>query len=258
MLLLSNTISFSFILLTAANYTLSDIVAFVVGICLLAVVGFWLYKKYKSMPDGDAKLQELFNSMQSIVIGNIIEALENLNIADLSKSLAEIEAQFIESIYEDIWNLFDKEIEKVADTDNVLYLALRKAITKEKVEAYVATIFATEDIQNKIIDIYNIAISKKVEEMEKEDEKLAAEMEAYENGEVEAEPVEELDPMVDSMVPREEQTIIPPSEEESETVSVDDESIEIIEEVPNVEESAKIETTVSEETYADTESFSEE
>lgn len=238
----------SFIMLSESTYNMQQITSSIICLAIVIIAGVWIYRKYKNTPDGDAKLQELFESMKGIIIENIIEALENIDFSNNNIPISEIEAKFLESIYDDIWNLFDTEIEKLANTDNLLYRTLRKAITKEKVEEYVAALFSSEDIQNKIIEIYNIAIEKKNKEIIEEDKKLFDEMEAYEKDEIETDTVDDLNPMVDINVPIENQQIIPPSEEESDIVSADDESIEIIED--NNKE--------PEETIADTESFDEE
>jgi len=227
------------------------IVRNVLLVVLIIAMGLWLYKRYKNTPDGDEKLQEFFKSMENIIIDNIIETLQKVDVKNFD--LAELQVDFFDNIVDDIWKLLDNEIEKLIDTDNVLYRVLRKAITIEKVKEYVATVYASETIQDKIIEIYNIAIDGKNKEIEEEEARLAEEMLAYEEDRIDADPVEELDPMVDINAPVEDQVIIPPVEEESDTVLADDPTIEIIDDA-NINDSVDV---LEESTVADTESLDE-
>lgn len=238
-----------YLLLTEATSSIPKVFSTIICVVILLLAIYWLYTRYKKLPDGDEKLKELLESMKSIVIANIIESLNNLKIDDKSLPLAEIESKFLESIKDDIWNLIDNEIEKYRTIDTLIYSAIRNAVTQEKIEEYIYTIFAEDTIQDKIIDIYNTAIKERAKEMVEEDESLSEEMDAYENDEVEADPVEELDPAVDINAPVEDQQIIPPVDEESDTVSIDDGSIEILEEIPD---------DTTERIIADTESLEED
>lgn len=214
------------ILLTATTVEPTTIVSYIVGIIIIGLMGYFIYTRYKKDPNGEAKLKEFLDNIQDIVKEHIVDAINTFDFQNAKDSFAQVQAEFIEDVYDDIWDLCSDEVEKLADTDTVLYALLKKTITKSKIEEYVMTIFSEESIQDKLAEVYNIALKDKMTEAAEEDKKLEEEAEAYENGDVEAEPVPELDP---TKIPeRENDPIVPPVDEESETVSADDPAIEVV------------------------------
>lgn len=214
------------ILLTTTQTPTATIVSYVVGIIIIALMGYFIYTKYKKDPNGEAKLKEFLDNIQDIIKEHIVNAIDTFDFQNAKDSFSQVQAEFIEDVYDDIWDLCSAEVEKLADTDTVLYALLKKTITKDKIEEYVMTIFSEDSIQDKLAEVYNIALKDKMEAASEEDKKLEEEAEAYENGEVEADPVPELDP---TKIPeRENDPIIPPVEEEPEAVAADDPTVEVI------------------------------
>ena len=218
--------NFSFLLLTADNT--ANIVGTVVGaIILVLLVGLLVYR-YKTKPNGDQELEDFLSAIQVIVKDRIIEFIDKFDFETIKEDYANMQATLINGLYDDIWKLVEEEYEDVYNNEEnaVLYKILNKLITREKIESYVNTIFAQEDIQQKLADLWNTALEKKNKEIEEEDAKLEKEAEEYETDKVsdEESDVEELDP---TKLPGVEEEIIPPSEEESDTVDPD--TVEIVE-----------------------------
>lgn len=218
--------NFSFLLLTADNT--DNIVCTVVGAIILALLVGLLVYRYKTKPNGDQELEDFLSAIQVIVKDRIIEFIDKFDFETIKEDYANMQATLINGLYDDIWKLVEEEYEDVYNNEEnaVLYKILNKLITREKIESYVNTIFAQEDIQQKLADLWNTALEKKNKEIEEEDAKLEKEAEEYETDKVsdEESDVEELDP---TKLPGVEEEIIPPSEEESDTVDPD--TVEIVE-----------------------------
>ena len=218
------------ILLTATNsFSAESIVSFVIGVIIIGLMIFFIYRNYSSNENNKELLDKFFDNIQDIAKNHIIEAIEKFDFSNVKKSFAEIQADFIKGMYDDIWDLCVSEMDKLKGNDDILYSVLKKLLTKDKIQDYVITLFSDESIQDKLTDIYNTALEEKMEEIKQEDEKLEKESEEYDMGEIsEASHIQKLDP---SKVPGvEEEEIIPPVEEESDIVSKDDPTVEIISE----------------------------
>lgn len=218
--------NFSFLLLTADNT--ANIVGTVVGsIILVLLIGLLVYR-YKTKPNGEQELEDFLSSIQVIVKDRIIEFIDKFDFETIKEDYINMQATLISGIYDDIWKLVESKYEDTYNTEEnaVLYKILNKLLTREKIESYVNTIFAQEDIQQKLADLWNTALEKKNKEIEAEDAKLEKEAEEYETDKVsdEESKVEELDP---AKLPGVEEEIIPPTEEESDTVDPD--TVEIVE-----------------------------
>jgi len=229
----------NFILLTASRFATEDIVTFVVGLIVLIGAGVLLVKKYQSLPDGDKELDQLLHDMQSIVKKRIIEFIDDFDFATIKEDFVNLQATLIENIYDDIWDLIEAEIESVYGNEEgaLIYKAISKIITREKIESYVNTIYSHDDIQQKLADLFNTALAEQNKEIEAEDQQRNYEAEQeqiqdIENAENEVDDSESTVPVLDPMklngIDNGEEEIIPPTEEESETVDAD--TVEVIEE----------------------------
>lgn len=222
------------------------ITSFVVGVVIIALMIFFIYRKYTSIEKDRVLLDQFLNSIQDIAKKHIIEAIENFDFNNIKGTFGELQAEFVQGIYDDIWDLCVAEIDKLKGNDDILYTLLKKIITKEKINDYVITLYSDETIQEKLSEIYNIALKEKFDKIEEEDKKLEQEAIIYDMGEVsDKSHVKKLDP---SKVPgAEEEEIIPPVEEESDVVSKDDPTIEVISE----DISAELSETVDEDNSDD-------
>lgn len=217
------------------------ITSFVVGVVIIALMIFFIYRKYTFIEKDRVLLDQFLNSIQDIAKKHIIEAIENFDFNNIKGTFGELQAEFVQGMYDDIWDLCVAEIDKLKGNDDILYALLKKVITKEKINDYVITLYSDETIQEKLSEIYNTALKDKFNEIEEEDKKLEQEAIIYDMGEVsDKSHVKKLDP---SKVPgAEEEEIIPPVEEESDVVSKDDPTIEVISE----DISAELSETVDE------------
>ena len=226
------------ILLTASQLSPETIVTTIVSLIILVAGTVMLVKKYKSMPNGEAELENFLKDIQGIVRKRIIEFIEKFDFSTIKEDYINLQATLIENVYEDIWNLVDAELKAVYDNDDMelIYVAIRKILTKEKIESYVNTIYSSDDIQDKLAELFNTALADQNKKIEDEDAVLNTELESecVENiddlTDVDdtASTVPVLDPMKLNGVDNGEEVIIPPAEEESDVV--DSETVEIIDE----------------------------
>lgn len=211
-------------LLLTANNAISTTISYVLGILVLGVIIFFIYNNYKSK-NGEEKLKEFLDKIQDIVKNAIIEMIDKVDITKIKEDFPHFQAEFFENIYTNIYDLCLKELEEI---DSITAALVKKLLTREKIEEYVLTIMDDGDIQDKLTDLYNIAIKDSINRIEEEDLAAAKEAEEYETASEES-TIPELDPTktVDPFVEQKEEKINPPKEEESDTVE-DDGSIEII------------------------------
>lgn len=226
------------ILLTTSQLSSETIITTIISLIILVAGVVLLVKKYKSMPNGEAELDSFLKDIQSIVRKRIIEFIENFDFSTIKEDYVNLQATLIENVYDDIYNLVEAELEAIYDNDDaeLIYKAIKKIITREKIESYVNTIYSADDIQDKLADLFNTALADQNKRIEEEDKELNAELESecIENIDI-IEDVDDsdstvpyLDPLRLNGVDNGEEVIIPPIEEESETV--DSNTVEIIEE----------------------------
>lgn len=211
-------------LLLTANNTIATSISYVLGILVIGVIIFFIIKNYKSK-NNEEKLKEFLFKIQDIVKNNIIEIIDKFDISTIKEDLPNFQAEFLESIYTNIYNLCIKELEGI---DSITAAIIKKLLTKEKIEEYVLTIMDDGDIQDKLTDLFNIAIKDTIYRIEEEDLEAAKVAEEYETASEES-TIPELDPtkVVDPFVEQKEEKINPPKEEESDSVE-DDGTVEII------------------------------
>ncbi len=220
---------FSLSFLTAAtdpSLPVSSIITGVILVLILAAGIALLYSNAKKKNILNEEIEKFLNVIRDSFKNRIIEILSTVEI-DSKASLFEAEQEFLQKIYDDAYDYVIGELDKLYG-ENQLYKALKKLLDKEKINQYVLSVMSDKDIQDKLIEIYNIAISKQKDEIdsyEKEALDFAEEIES-DNTPDEESSIPKLDPTRDTFDP--EQEINPPVEEETNVVSADDESIEII------------------------------
>lgn len=222
---------------STTNSTISYITSIIVCILFLGAAIFGIYKGYKTGKINKERLNSFFEKMQETVKQEMIVYIQNFDFKNIKEDFGNTQAILLENLYDKIWKVFEYELDHLYGED-LVYISLKKILDKDKVIEYVNIIFSEDEIQDKLADLYNEALSKENLKIEEEDKELAKEAEENfiqdidnaENEIVEDEGiVPVLDPMKLNGIDNGEEVIIPPSEEESDTVSADDESIEIIE-----------------------------
>ena len=223
------------ILLTAETSTLVDILAWVM--CAVVLVLMFLYVRKERMEKGNKEaLDKYLKDISDIVRKRIIEFINDFDITTYKDDYMSLQADLLNGIYEDIFELSMKELENIMGNDSVTLALVKKSLTREKIEDYVSLMLEEETLMNKFTNVINSVLEKENERIEAEDKALEKELEEYENES--DDPMEskvaELDPrvFVDPEKPAISEVINPPREEEEETVSADDETVEIIGDVP--------------------------
>lgn len=223
------------LILLTAETTLVDILAWI--ICAIVLVLMFLYVRKERMEKGNKEaLDKYLKDISDIIRKRIIEFINDFDITTYKDDYISLQADLLNGIYEDIFELSMKELENIMGNDSVTLALVKKSLTKEKIEDYVSLMMQEEPLMDKFTNVINSVLEKENKRIEAEDKALEKELEEYENES--DDPIEskvsELDPrvFVDPEKPTISETINPPREEEEETVSVDDETIEIIGDVP--------------------------
>ena len=233
----------------------TDAVVALVSLIIIALAVWAIYSKLHKTPNGDVELQKFFDSIKDAVQNRIIEMLNGLDFSKLDKeSFIESYTKFTEEVINDIWNLCNQKIEELYKKDNeLLYTILVKTITIDKVRELVITIMDDSKVQDKFVQIFNMFI-KTTEEQTLAEEKALTEQaknDLIENiDDIDEEKLKSEDtssiPVLDpTKLEGVDYPINPPKEEESDTVSEDDESVEILKEAADIDE--KIEAEINKE-----------
>jgi hypothetical protein len=217
-------------MLLAGNSTSVTVTSYIVGVAILAAMFYFIWKRLSSSKEGQAELQNFFDSLQDIIKNRVAEFIDKFDFTNIpGNDLPTMEATFFDNLYNDIWTLCVEELTKLQTTDSTLYTILKKVITKDKVKEYVSTLYSDDDIKAKFEKLYTIAMETKLKEVEKQDQDLQKEQDAYDNGSVTTDTtVPTLDPTTTDGKASED-PIIPPTDEPAEVVNpATDGSVEVV------------------------------
>lgn len=222
------------ILLTSnGGVTLENIITPVFGAVIIALIVLFIRKERLEKGNEDA-LNDYLKKITDIVKKRIIEFINNFDLSSYKEDFQTLQADLLNGLYDDIFELSVNELENVLgdSSDSITIALIRKSLTRDKIEEYVSILLEESDLKEKFTDLINSVLEKENDRIEAEDKELEKELESYE--EEYDDPIEskiaELDPKVVKDPERStiSEVINPPREEEEETVSADDESIEIL------------------------------
>lgn len=222
------------ILLTSeTSVSLENILTPVFGAVIITLIVLFIRKERLEKGNEDA-LNDYLQKITDIVKKRIIEFINNFDLSSYKEDFQTLQADLLNGLYDDIFELSVKELENVMgdSSDSITIALIRKALTREKIEEYVSILLEESDLKDKFTDLVNSVLEKENDRIEAEDKELEKELESYE--EEYDDPIEskiaELDPKVAKDPERStiSEVINPPREEEEETVSADDGSIEVL------------------------------
>lgn len=222
------------ILLTSnGGVTLENILTPIFGVVIIALIVVFIRKERLEKGNEDA-LNDYLKKITDIVKKRIIEFINNFDLSSYKEDFQTLQADLLNGLYDDIFELSVNELENVLgdSSDSITIALIRKSLTRDKIEEYVSILLEESDLKEKFTDLINSVLEKENDRIEAEDKELEKELESYE--EEYDDPIEskiaELDPKVVKDPERStiSEVINPPREEEEETVSADDESIEIL------------------------------
>ena len=222
------------ILLTSnGGVTLENILTPIFGTVIIALIILFIRKERLEKGNEDA-LNDYLQKITDIVKKRIIEFINNFDLSSYKEDFQTLQADLLNGLYDDIFELSIKELENVLgdSSDSITIALIRKSLTRDKIEEYVSILLEESDLKEKFTDLINSVLEKENDRIEAEDKELEKELESYE--EEYDDPIEskiaELDPKVakDPEKSTISEVINPPREEEEETVSAYDESIEIL------------------------------
>ena len=222
------------ILLTSnGGVTLENILTPIFGTVIIALIILFIRKERLEKGNEDA-LNDYLQKITDIVKKRIIEFINNFDLSSYKEDFQTLQTDLLNGLYDDIFELSIKELENVLgdSSDSITIALIRKSLTRDKIEEYVSILLEESDLKEKFTDLINSVLEKENDRIEAEDKELEKELESYE--EEYDDPIEskiaELDPKVakDPEKSTISEVINPPREEEEETVSAYDESIEIL------------------------------
>jgi len=197
-------------------------------IILAAII---VYKKLHSVNTEDFEkfLKDIKDDIINCISETIDSYIDNHDISNLK--LDELEIQLLDNIYDRVIIIVKDQLNQYAEaSDDVIYSnmikIIDKAITREKVISYIKILIDDNDtLQDKIMDLYNIAYKEEAVNMVKDDKELEAlyeqtliqDIDNAANEIVEDDhEVQELDPnkVVDPLKTPDPEVIIPPKEED--------------------------------------------
>ena len=197
-------------------------------IILAAII---VYKKLHSVNTEDFEkfLKDIKDDIINCISETIDSYIDNHDISNLK--LDELEIQLLDNIYDRVIIIVKDQLNQYAEaSDDIIYSnmikIIDKAITREKVISYIKILIDDNDtLQDKIMDLYNIAYKEEAVNMVKDDKELEAlyeqtliqDIDNAANEIVEDDhEVQELDPnkVVDPLKTPDPEVIIPPKEED--------------------------------------------
>src|SRR5574344_7437 len=225
------------ILLTASP-SASVITTWIIAFCIIGAGIFYVYKKLTDTKN-QKELDEFLNSLKDTLMKEIVEFTNSFDFEHAtSTDLTTLETTFFNDLYNDLWDIVQKEIDKLQTTDDISYRILKKVITKDKLKSYVEILYAEDDTKAKIEKLLNTVVAARLQASVDKDKALAEESDKFEDGSIDTSDVkvEDLDPTtVDGKAPTDE--IIPPKDEVE--IEDNDPTVEVISEEPIVDEEDK-------------------
>jgi hypothetical protein len=189
------------------------------------MVAFVIYRKVTADNLESAKeatlkyLDTLLDKFEEI----IIKRIKDINFSNLG-NLAEIERGIINDTIDAIWNITVKELENYTESENTEEL-IRLFLNKEFITNFVKQFFEQDKpIQEVYTSKYNEAVIMGINKSKELEEEISKQNFEYETEDIsklpKVEPVEE-EPSIE---------LIPPTEEEKETINIsEDNSVEEVE-----------------------------
>ena len=210
--------------------TTIQIITYSIILLLILISMIYIYYIYKDNP---AILNDFMNEIKNKITKSISETIDSyMTNHDISNiKLDELEKQLLDNIYDKVLVLIKEELIRHSEEYEKYNLMriikiLDKAITRDNIMSFIKVIIDEDDsIQDKIMDLYNIAYKEEVINIEKDDKELEdfykdKLIENIDNASDEViedeEEVKELDPneVVDPFKDEVEEKINPPKEED--------------------------------------------
>ena len=168
------------------------------GILALVIVGLAVYFIVKPTPEKTNSAKAFLNSLGSQIMAIILAEIDyRINTYDgtIDLSFDDFKKKLLDTIYDESWDFVQKAIEKAVDEGKLNSIAA-KFIKKESVESLVNIIVGRDNIQQKIVEAFNILFDKYNSQMLQEEQADVAFAEQCEN-----EPLDEDDePIPDEYV----------------------------------------------------------
>ena len=164
---------------------------------VVAVIGIALYFILRPTPEKTEQAKKFLNSLATQIMGivyaNLEYKIETYN-GTIDLSFEEFRDKIVEVVYVESWSFVEKAVKDAVDAGKLDPIAA-KFIKEESVKSLVDVVVGRETVQKKIIEAFNKIFDMYNEQQlqEEEEDKAFAEK-------MEAEPLEEPDPVVDEQV----------------------------------------------------------
>lgn len=154
---------------------------------VLALFLIFLFVRAMMNKEGKKDVKEFLNSLAEKFEGIIVDHLDDIDYKDFH-NLAEIEAEILEKIYDEIWNMTLAALEASAQSP-LAKMLIKKYLTRETIENFIKFVFSTERVQLAYTSGYNKAllaasnagaVALSVEDIEKLEAETVEENKKYE------------------------------------------------------------------------------
>lgn len=160
-------------------------IAILVGLCIDAlIIAFIVYEYKKGGANGEKRLNNFLNSIKDAMVKVISDQISSfdLSVFNSKTSMVDFEKSFLKSIYEACTAVVTKELDGIKSTQPLTYAIIKKTITEDKINDYVSTLMSEENVQTKVANLYNIALSVQYQHIAKDDAELEKEQDKFDNG----------------------------------------------------------------------------
>ena len=192
---------------------------------VLALIFIYLIFRLKRSGDqSQEQVDSFLRSIRSVVEEAILKYIKEIDITNFI-NISDAQIDILNQLFDKMWELVILEVQKI--TDPVVAAIVKKTLTRGNVESFVQSIFLTPKVQSSFTEHYNEAVLVANNQALAKESQLLEYISKFEKDKTDSIPLDEsITPMDYPMTNAE---IIPPREEESEVIDVDDDSIEIIE-----------------------------
>ena len=154
-----------------------------IGILILVVIGLAIYFIVRPTEEKTNEATKFLNSLATQIMSIIFANIEyKINTYDgtIDLSFDEFKEKLLDTIYDESWSFVEKSVKDAVEKQKINPIAA-KYIKRESVESLVNVVIGRENVQQKLVDAFNLLFDKYNEQMIKEEEEDAAFAAACEN-----------------------------------------------------------------------------
>lgn len=203
-----------------------------ISIIILGIIVVYIFIKYRKSSDEKSKeaLKKFEDSLKNKVEDFIVKYIDATDFSKFT-NLTDAQISILNNLYDQVWDIVVNELTDLAKTDPVTTALIKKALTRENVEAFAKGIFDSYKSQSAFAAKYDANLEANVKESLKLEKETLKEGRDYDEGLVKGDSTETEFDKDQKKVEEEKSKLNPPKDEETEVYSSDDNSVEVINEI---------------------------